>query len=308
MPSKGGLALRGADSFLRCLEFLCAAVILGIMSYFLAYLTRHDRGIPTWMKAVEGMAGAAVIYTAFATLLTCFLGGKRLAAILAILLDTLFCAAMVAIAVLARGGRRTSGRYSPLGNNRVRDAKMQTAVFAVSIIAAFLFLLTAIWAVLMMRKHKAEKKYGPGPSNGYTSGTGKKPPFWKRNKGNPHDAELGAMGTGSAAIADEKHKTKRVSDMRPSHETGMTGSTAAAADATYGGTSNKYSEPAAPTHHNASNGYTPYSNQQTGTQFETAPVHGHTGGATVIHDPKPYAEVHNQGLPHSHPESEQLYR
>lgn len=36
MPSKGGLALRGGDSFLRILEFLCAALILGIFSWFLA--------------------------------------------------------------------------------------------------------------------------------------------------------------------------------------------------------------------------------------------------------------------------------
>ena len=88
------------------------------------------------MKAVEGMAGAAVIYTAFAALVTCFLGGKSFFAILAIILDLLFCAAMVAIAVLTRGGRRTGGQYSPLRNNRVRDAKFQTAVFAISIIAA----------------------------------------------------------------------------------------------------------------------------------------------------------------------------
>lgn len=88
------------------------------------------------MKAVEGMSGAAVIYTAFATLLTCFLGGLTVFAILAILLDVLFCAAMVAVAVLTRGGRHTSGAYSPLGNRRVRDAKFQTAVFAVSIVAA----------------------------------------------------------------------------------------------------------------------------------------------------------------------------
>ena len=175
-------------------------------------------------------------------------------------------------------------------------------------------------AVLMMKKHKKEKKFGPGPSNGYTSGTGKKPPFWKRNKANNHDAELGTMGAGSAIIADEKHhkKNKRVSDIRPSQETGMTGSTAAAPDATYGGNSNKYAEPAVPTHHNTSNGYTPYTNQQNGTTYDngtagaapgagydnnTTHGHGHTGATTVVHDPNPYAEVHNQGYPHSHPES-----
>lgn len=88
------------------------------------------------MKAVEGMSGAAVIYTAFATLLTCFLGGIAFFAYLAVVLDVLFCIAMIAIAILTRGGRRTNGGSSPLGNRRVRDAKFQTAVFAIAIIAA----------------------------------------------------------------------------------------------------------------------------------------------------------------------------
>ena len=186
-------------------------------------------------------------------------------------------------------------------------------------------------AVLLMRHHKKEKKFGPGPSNGYTSGAGKKPPFWKRNKKNTtHDAELGTLGAGSAAIAEEKHhkKNKRVSDIRPSHETGMTGSTAAAPDA-YGGTTNKYAEPAVPTHHNTNSGYTPYSNQQPGAGYETATTtttsgyggnttasgyesnithahgHGQHGGTVpVIHNPNPYAEVHHGGFPHTHPESE----
>lgn len=32
----GGLALKGASSFIRALQFLCATFILGIFSYFLA--------------------------------------------------------------------------------------------------------------------------------------------------------------------------------------------------------------------------------------------------------------------------------
>lgn len=88
------------------------------------------------MKAVEGMAGAAVIYTAFATLMTCFLGGLTFFALLAILLDLCFLGAFVAIAVLARGGVHPSSANSPLGNHNGRDAKLQTAAFAVAIIGA----------------------------------------------------------------------------------------------------------------------------------------------------------------------------
>ena len=88
------------------------------------------------MKAVEGIAGAAVIYTAFATLMTCFLGGLTFFALLAILLDLCFLGAFVAIAVLARGGVHTNAVNSPLGNQNGRDAKLQTAAFAVAIVGA----------------------------------------------------------------------------------------------------------------------------------------------------------------------------
>ena len=88
------------------------------------------------MKAVEGISGGACIYTAFATLLTCFLGGLTFFAFLAILLDICFLGAFIAIAILARGGVHTSGVNSPLGNRKTRDAKLQTAAFAVAIIGA----------------------------------------------------------------------------------------------------------------------------------------------------------------------------
>lgn len=88
------------------------------------------------MRAVEGIAGAAVIYTAFATITTCFLGGVTFFALLAILLDVCFLGAFIAIAVLARGGTHTDGSHSPLGNGRPRDAKLQTSAFAVAIIGA----------------------------------------------------------------------------------------------------------------------------------------------------------------------------
>lgn len=91
------------------------------------------------MRAVEGMAGAAVIYTAFAIILTCFLGGKTFFAFLALLLDFAFVGAFVAIAVLTRGGARScSGKNvpSPLGTGNTRACKLETTVFAVAIIAA----------------------------------------------------------------------------------------------------------------------------------------------------------------------------
>lgn len=60
--------------------------------------------------------------------------------------------------------------------------------------------------ILLRNHHKKEKQFGPSPSNNYTSGTGKKPPFWKRQRNTKtHDAELGAVGVGVVA-AEEKHR------------------------------------------------------------------------------------------------------
>ncbi|KAL9612937.1 MAG: hypothetical protein Q9204_008928, partial [Flavoplaca sp. TL-2023a] len=139
MVSKGGLALKGVTTFLRVVELLGSILILGITSYWLAVLSRRDDPIPTWEKAVEGIAGGAVLYTAFAVLLTFFLGGKTFFAFLAVVLDVCFVAGFVAIAVLARGGTNScSGDNppSPIGEGERTSCRLQTAVFAVAIAMA----------------------------------------------------------------------------------------------------------------------------------------------------------------------------
>ena len=84
------------------------------------------------------MSGAAVIYTAFATILTCFLGGVTFFAFLGLVLDILFCGCFIAIAVLARGGAKSCGRVnnSPIGPGQHASCQLQRAVFAVAIAAA----------------------------------------------------------------------------------------------------------------------------------------------------------------------------
>ena len=72
----GGAVLKFGSTALYALEFCCAAVILGIYSYFLAVQADRDVNIPVWQQAVTGLAGATVLYTIFAVLLTCCLGGK----------------------------------------------------------------------------------------------------------------------------------------------------------------------------------------------------------------------------------------
>ena len=103
----GGALLRFGQTGLRLIQFASAAIILGIYSYYLAVLSRHDIHIPTWEKAVEGIAGAGVLYTIFGVLFTLFLGGITVFALIAVFLDICFIGVFVAIAYYSRKGTQT---------------------------------------------------------------------------------------------------------------------------------------------------------------------------------------------------------
>lgn len=173
----GGVALRSVATFFYFLEFCCAAIILGIYSYFLSVLADRNEYITKSEKAVEGISGIAVIYTIFAVLLTFCLGGARLAAGVAVILDVLFTGAFIALAVLTRQGAKSCNNIaaSPLGVGAAGQkvgfqgqatyqasyglsCRLNKAAFAVSIIGAFLFLLSAGLQVWVSRHHQNEKK------------------------------------------------------------------------------------------------------------------------------------------------------
>ncbi|KAM3418436.1 hypothetical protein BST61_g4423 [Cercospora zeina] len=230
---KGGF-LRIFQTFLYLLAFCCAAVILGIFSYFLATIADRNGTIFTWVKAVEGISGAAVVYTIFAVILTCCLGGISFFAFLAIVLDIAFVGGMVAIAILTRRATDSCDGVvtTPLGTfpalstsdgfggeftyqvSQRTACRFQKACFAVSIIGAFIFLITAVMQIVLVRHHKKEKRYGPSPSNNYTSGFEKKK-FWQRKPKNAtRDAEM-AGGVGGLAVPAHPNN-------RASYETGTT--------------------------------------------------------------------------------------
>ena len=220
-----------------------------------------DRNLPisTQDKAIEGLSGAAVLYTIMAVVLTCCLGGVTFFAFLGLALDVLFIGGMIAIAIMTRHGAGSCSGFvrTPLGNGQANSktggfggdgfgtgngenltysvtlrtaCKYETVAFAVSLIAALFFLITAIMQIFLVRHHKKEKRYGPSPSNNYTSGSAKKRNFWARkNKNADRDAELGATGT--AVGNDHLAPAGAIHDTRPSHETGYTGSTVAAPNA-----------------------------------------------------------------------------
>lgn len=149
-----GIALKALQWFNRAIQFCCSAVILAIFSYFLAKLASHDLPIATWIKAVEGISGAATLYTLIGLLLLCFVAGHRFFSFIAIVLDIAFVGAFIYLAVANREGASScrghvntvfgsgnadsgvrdsgSGGWTALPN--LRDTcKMQTACFAVAI-------------------------------------------------------------------------------------------------------------------------------------------------------------------------------
>jgi hypothetical protein len=161
----GNVLLRVFADGVRVLQFLASAVILGIFSYFLAVLADHHLPIATWIRAVEGMSGAATLYALLAALFTLCLGGVMFFGFIAMVLDACFVGCMIAIAVLTRDGTQTcSGSViTPLGNGPVDSnavgygsdgfgfgsgqnvtylpnlglaCRLEKTVFAVSIIAA----------------------------------------------------------------------------------------------------------------------------------------------------------------------------
>lgn len=251
----GGIILRFGYLILRVLQFCVAGIGLGLFSYFLSVLADRNISIPSRWLAVEGLTGSATLYTLLAFVFGICLAGNAVFGFLGILLDICFVGAFAYVAYATRHGTDSCKGFvqTPLGNgqsnsynlggygpdgfgsgsgeNLTYSVSLHTAcifnrvVFACSIIAIFLFLITAVWQVMMIKHHKKEKKYGPSPSNNYTSGSGKTP-FWKRgrrNKRTTRDMETaGAMGPTGTAV-------------RPSHETGTTlGNNAYASEPKYG--------------------------------------------------------------------------
>jgi len=300
----GGAALKFFQTFLYALLFCCAGIILGIYSYFLAVEADRNAGIPKWEKAVEGISGIGVVYTIFAVILTCCLGGKRFFAFLAIVLDLLLMGGFIAIAVMTRDGTRSctgNNVRSPIGTGPANShdafgsngfgtgsgehvtykasygfaCRLNKAAFAVAIIGAFLFLISALVQIWLGRHHQREKRFGPSPSNNYTSGSGGK--WWQRKRGakaakhDKHDHKAAEAGLAGTAVAAHEHG-------RHSHETGYTGTTAGHGENnTYSGNTvmgNKYEPATVPTtggYHTApgGTGVNPYGyeNRTAGTNF-----------------------------------------
>jgi len=215
--------LRFGGTALRLVQFLVSIAILAIFSYILALQSRNGIEIPTWVRAVEGLSGAAALYTLFGVLLTCFLGGIAAFGYVAMFLDVCFVGAMIAIAIETRQGNRDCNALAneePLGfgPNGLGDPDTQNATpntynactilkatWILAIIGAILFLLTIPYQFLIVQHHRKEKQTNPHAKYGFFGRRGQKNPpntpvvasqkrgFWRRReaKGVAADAETG---------------------------------------------------------------------------------------------------------------------
>ncbi|KZL82949.1 hypothetical protein CI238_02013 [Colletotrichum incanum] len=204
-------ALKFLQWFIRGVQLGCSVLILAIFSYFLATLHNHSLPIATSIRAVEGISGAATLYTLAGLLLLCCLAGRSFTSFIAIVIDVAFIGAFIYVAVANRNGADScSGNVStPFGDGpadgeptntgsdgwthlpSLRTAcKLQTACFAVSIVAIIFFILSILVEVALARHHRKEKRFGPSPKNNYTSGSGSKPGFFSSfRRGNRGVAE-----------------------------------------------------------------------------------------------------------------------
>ncbi|CAK7205426.1 hypothetical protein SEUCBS139899_008197 [Sporothrix eucalyptigena] len=194
--ARSGIGLKLLQFFFRTVIFLCAIVVVVIFAYFLAKLNSADLYVPTWVRAVEGLSAAAALYILIALLLLWFVGGYIVMLGISVLLDICFIGGFIYIATANRGGSGSCNRdniRSPFGSgdantdriiNRAGTSvnipsyrvscRLQKACLAVSIIAIGFLLFAIGTEFLLARNHRKEKKFGPGPNNDYTSGSGRR--------------------------------------------------------------------------------------------------------------------------------------
>ncbi|TQV99265.1 membrane-associatingdomain-containing protein [Cordyceps javanica] len=176
------LGLKTVQWLIRCVQLLCAVIILGIYSYLLAALANHDLPTPTRVRAVEGIVGVAVAYALLGLLLLCCLAGRTLTSFTAMCLDFAFLCAYIFVAVANKGGAGScTGEVNTVfGKGKAGDTldagggftkipsyrtacKLETACLAIAIIAIFFYIFSIFVELALGRNHQREKRLANSP-------------------------------------------------------------------------------------------------------------------------------------------------
>lgn len=204
----GGVFLKVLSMILRALQFVAAIVILGIFSYFLVYLRDHHIEVLTWVRAVEGIAGIACVYTLVAFFLTCCLGSLAFFAFVAIVVDIVFAAAFIALTVLTDGGNTncsalppgSSGIYNDTntvvdvdGDQAKRICALYKATFVLAICEIVLFIISAIVQFAMGRRHHQREKRRGVTHTSAGPAYGRRRWFGGRRRASPREMEQGGV-------------------------------------------------------------------------------------------------------------------
>ncbi|KAI0434555.1 hypothetical protein F5Y09DRAFT_234913 [Xylaria sp. FL1042] len=230
MGAKSGFALKALQWFVRAIQFLSSAVALALFSYFLAVASGHNINIPTWAKAVEGIAGIGVLYTLLGLLLLCCVAGHPFASAIAIILDIAFIGAFIYVAQANRGGASSCrGTVNTVfGSHPASDhlgsglpsyhqiCQMHSAVLAVSIISIAFFIISALLEVALVRHRRKESRFGPSPGNNYTAGYGNRGGFFSRFRRSKRGSEEEAINPNT--LPEHTHPDQ----IRPSYNTEST--------------------------------------------------------------------------------------
>lgn len=325
----GGFVLKTLQWLLRAIEFLCAAIVLGIFSYFLASLKNHSLGINNHIRAVEGISGAAALYTLVGLLLLCFVAGHTFFSLIAIILDIAFAGAFVYVAIQNKNGAKScSGTVDTVYGTGVADAQntvpaadggstvlpnfkqacqLQTACFSVSIVAILFFLISALVEIALWRHHKKEKAFGPSPANNYTAGSTPRTRrrFWQRKPKRNAALAGGALAAHEKVHPDSLPTHSTPADVRDSYQTDHT---AVGTDPVYNkygagaerplsgytgttGTTGTTTTGLGHTHDNSGYYAAPVT---TGAGYREGIAHGSHTGEVPASQYQPYS-VHNQG-------------
>ncbi|CEJ81105.1 hypothetical protein VHEMI01251 [[Torrubiella] hemipterigena] len=187
---------------IRGLQLCCAVIVLSLYSYFLVTLADHKMDISQNMRAVEGIAGAAVLYTIIGLLVTCCVAGLPLMSFFAMLFDLAFACAFIFVAVANKNGsgsctgdvttpyttpNKTTRTISSLPSDH-NACKMETACLAVSILSIFFFIFSIAAELALARGRYRSRRFPRGDPDQYygPDESGRKPGFFARLFGARH--------------------------------------------------------------------------------------------------------------------------